>query len=131
MAEAKKDPELDPTRDVIEGEEALLRHFGRAGEEKIKMPEYGYYRKDGTLVLKEVKNQNHPDVGHAVKKFEDAAKLDPYGKHEYTLEIPQDARNFDDPTYYIENGTLHRDGMQVLVKGQPVNVVKQPFPRPS
>lgn len=131
LAEAKKDPELDPTRDVIEGEEALLRHFGRAGEEKIKMPEYGYYRKDGTLVLKEVKNQNHPDVGHAVKKFEDAAKLDPYGKHEYTLEIPQDARNFDDPTYYIENGTLHRDGMQVLVKGQPVNVVKQPFPRPS
>lgn len=138
---AKKDPLFDPSRPPVVGEEAVKKHLGRAGQDGIKMPEFGYWRKDGTFVSVEVKNQIKPDAAHARQKFETVARLGkemrPDGsgpiepKRAYELQIPEWwSGKFADPNHKIVNGTLHDLNGPVLIDGAPIKVKTMPFPKP-
>lgn len=74
LAESLHRSTTDPSVAPTVGESAIARQYGvRRGDHQL--PEFTYTRRGGGLAAAEVKNQNEPDAGHAVRKFTDIAAL--------------------------------------------------------
>ncbi len=127
LEDARNDPNRDTSREPVVGENNLRNHMGRPQDSPA--PEYGYHRDDGTFVMVEVKNQKHPDSGHAVEKFKSMSESGAEPQQEYVLEIPDSAGTFNPQNHHEVNGQLHDQDGPVLVDGKPIRIVRKPFPQ--
>jgi hypothetical protein len=115
------------TKGVIVGEDDIARHFG-VKRNAHKLPEFMIERKDGLFSAVEVKNQNVPEITHALEKFRDVAKLSKekagaYRMGRYEIYVKEGFKYFDDPNYVIgKDGALTRFGAPINIDGVPVHI---------
>jgi hypothetical protein len=114
---------------VIRIKEDNVAKFYRGNENVGNWPEAIVEKRNGTLVGIEVKNQFEPDIGNAIKKFENISNLSKAEKannsksfgakqfSEFILYVNKDKfRKFNDTNYTIGKGNI------LLLNGKPRSI---------